>query len=127
MLRTRRHKLVAWTCIFAIWLSVFMPTISRSLGAMGTVQIFNDICTTSGLSHSDSGDSGKSSLPSGDHWNACGYCTLLANSPPVTGSFDILVATAATMSHDSPLLYDYTPPRPFRGQTHPLDPPLTIS
>ncbi|WP_211461597.1 DUF2946 domain-containing protein [Collimonas silvisoli] len=128
MSRIRRQKLVVWACLFAIWLDILMPTVSQSLKAAGTIQIYNDICTSAGLIHADPADSGKSSAPKADHWNACGYCTLLANSPPPPASFGVLQAIAASFAHASLALYDYIPPRPFRGQTHPLDPPpLTLS
>ncbi|WP_268907159.1 DUF2946 domain-containing protein [Collimonas humicola] len=130
MFRIRRQKIVVWSCLFAIWLGILMPTVSQSLKASGAIQaynqIYNEICTSAGLVQ-DHGGSGKSSMPAGDHWNACGYCSLLANSPPPTASFDLLLATSATLSHASPLLYDYIPPRPFRGRTHPLDPPPALS
>ena len=127
MLRIRRQKLVVWACLFAIWLGILMPTVSQSLKAAGTIQISNEICTTAGLVHADSGDGGKSSAPHADHWSACGYCTLLADSPPPAVSFGLLPATAEAIAHASPLLYDYIPPRPFRGQTHPLDPPSSLA
>ncbi|MEO6918496.1 MAG: DUF2946 domain-containing protein [Collimonas sp.] len=128
MSRIRRQKIVVWSCLFAIWLGILMPTISQSLKASGAIQvyhqIYNEICTSAGLTHTDPG--GKP-LPAGDHWNACGYCSLLSHSPPPAVSFGLLATTSAAVSHASPLLYDYIPPRPFRGQTHPLDPPLKLS
>jgi hypothetical protein len=127
MLRIRRQKLVVWACLFAIWLGILMPTVSQSLKAAGTIQIYNEICTAAGLAHAAPADSGKSSAPNADHWNACGYCTLLANSPPPATSFGLLPASAAAFAHAGLPPYDYIPPRPFRGQTHPLDPPLTLS
>ncbi len=127
MLRIRRQKLVVWACLFAIWLGILMPTVSQSLKAAGTIQIYNEICTTAGLVHVDATDSGKSSAPNTDHWNACGYCTLLANSPPPAVSFGLLPISATVSEHTGLPLYSYIPPRPFRGQTHPLDPPLTLS
>lgn len=127
MLRIRRQKLVVWTCLFAIWLGILMPTVSQSLKAAGTIQIYNDICTAAGLVHADPVDSGKSSVPNTDHWDACGYCTLLANSPPPAVSFDLLPISATVSAHTGLPLYSYIPPRPLRGQTHPLDPPLTLS
>lgn len=126
MLRLRRQKFAVWACLFAIWLGVLMPTVSQSLKASGTIQISGDICTTTGLVQAPA-DNGKSSLPSTDHLNACGYCTLLVDSPPPAASFDLLLTTSAAVSHTLPLLYVYLPPRPFRGRTHPLDPPLTIA
>ena len=129
MLRIRRQKIVVWSCLFAIWLGILMPTVSQSLKASGAIQaynqIYNEICTSAGLVQGDG--NGKSTMPAGDHWNACGYCSLLANSPPPTASFALLLATSAAPEHASPLLYDYIPPRPFRGRTHPLDPPLAFS
>ena len=131
MLRIRRQKLVVWACLFAIWLGILMPTVSQSLKAAGAIQrygeIHGEICTAAGLVSADPGDSGKSSAPHADHWNACGYCTLLANSPPPTAAFGLLPNVAASIVHAVPLLYDYIPPRPFRGQTHPLDPPSALS
>ncbi|NKI69782.1 DUF2946 domain-containing protein [Collimonas pratensis] len=106
-----------------------MPTVSQSLKASGAIQaynqIYNEICTSAGLLQGDG--SGKSTMPAGDHWNACGYCSLLANSPPPTASFALLLATSVASEHASPLLYDYIAPRPFRGRTHPLDPPPAFS
>ena len=129
MLRIRRQKIVVWSCLLAIWLGILMPTVSQSLKASGAIQaynqIYNEICTSAGLIQGDG--SGKSTMPAGDHWNTCGYCSLLANSPPPTASFALLLATSAAPEHASPLLYDYIPPRPFRGRTHPLDPPLAFS
>lgn len=127
MLRIRRQKLVVWACLFAIWLGILMPTVSQSLKATGTIQIYSDICTSAGLVHADPADSGKSSAPNADHWNACGYCTLLANSPPPTVAFDLLPISVTASAHAGLPLYSYIPPRPFRGQTHPLDPPPTLS
>jgi len=127
MLRIRRQKLVVWACLFAIWLGILMPTVSQSLKAAGTIQIYNEICTTAGLAHhAGPADDGKSSAPNADHWNACGYCTLLANSPPPAVSLALLATAPAAFAHAGPLLYDYIPPRPFRGQTHPLDPPSSL-
>ena len=129
MFRIRRQKIVVWSCLFAIWLGILMPTVSQSLKASGAIQaynqIYNEICTSAGLVQGDG--NGKSPMPAGDHLNACGYCSLLANSPPPVSSFDILPATAVTAAHVQPLLYDYIPPRPFRGRTHPLDPPPAFS
>ncbi|HWW05308.1 DUF2946 domain-containing protein [Collimonas sp.] len=127
MLRIRRQKLVVWACLFAIWLGILMPTVSQSLKAAGTIQISNEICTTAGLTHAGPADDGQSSAPHADHWNACGYCTLLANSPPPAVSLPLLATVAAVFVHASPLLYDYIPPRPFRGRTHPLDPPSSLA
>jgi len=132
MLRIRRKKIVVWSCLFAIWLGILMPTVSQSLKASGAIQaynqVYNEICTSAGLLQgSDNGSGGKSSMPAGDHWNACGYCSLLADSPPPAMPFDLLLATSAAVAHASPLLYDYISPRPFRGRTHPLDPPAALS
>jgi len=128
MLRIRRQKLVVWACLFAIWLGILMPTVSQSLKAAGTIQIDNRICSAAGLvSAPPPTDDGKPSAPGAGHWTACGYCTLLADSPPPPASFDLLQATVAPFAHASFLPYDYIPPRPFRGQTHPLDPPLLLS
>lgn len=127
MLRIRRQKLVVWACLFAIWLGILMPTVAQSLKAAGTIQIYGEICTAAGLVSADPGDSGKSSAPHADHWSACGYCTLLAGSPPPTAALELLFNATATVAHAAPLFYDYIPPRPFRGQTHPLDPPSTLS
>jgi len=128
MLRLRRQKFAVWACLFAIWLGVLMPTVSQALRASETVQISGDICTATGLVQATADhDHGNSSAPVGDHLSACGYCTLLADSPPPAASFDLLLATSAVVSHTLPLLYTYLPPRPFRGRTHPLDPPLTTA
>ncbi|AMP00575.1 hypothetical protein CAter282_2729 [Collimonas arenae] len=126
MLRLRRQKFVVWACLFAIWLGVLMPTVSQSLRASGAAQISGDICTVTGLVQAPV-EHGKSSAPADDHLNACGYCTLLANCPPPVASFDLLFATSAAVSRTLPLLYTYLPPRPFRGRTHPLDPPQTTA
>ncbi|PUA17789.1 DUF2946 domain-containing protein [Glaciimonas sp. PCH181] len=127
MLRTRRQKAVIWTCLLALWLSMFMPAISQTLMARGSAGVFDQICTSSGLVHLDANEGHKPSMPMADHSNACGYCTLFANSPPVISTFELVIPTVAIVLHDSPLLYEYLPPRPFRGQTNPLDPPLTLS
>lgn len=131
MFRIRRQKLAVWACLLAIWLGILMPTVSQSLKAAGTIQNYSDIvgeiCTSAGLSHVAPGDGSKSSTPAGDHWNACRYCSLLAHNPPPAVSFGLLHAASAQVAHVSRLHYDYTPPRPFRGQTHPLDPPLPLS
>lgn len=134
MLRIRRQKIVVWSCLFAIWLGILMPTVSQSLKASGAIQaynqIYNEICTSAGLiqgGHGSDSSGGKSSMPAGEHWNACGYCSLLADSPPPAISFEPLLAAPAVQGHATALLYDYIPPRPFRGRTHPLDPPLLFS
>ncbi|MEB0011476.1 DUF2946 domain-containing protein [Glaciimonas sp. Gout2] len=153
---TRFQKRIVWTCLIALWLSMFMPAISQTMKAMTatrTAQIVNDLCTSSGLVHLDTNKGDNYSLlvnetgdhqdhpnqdghdghdrhdghdSHADHGDACGYCTLLAHSPLVTSYFHIMVVTAVTTSHAVPLLYDYYPPRPFRGQTNPLDPPSPL-
>ena len=138
---TRFQKRIIWTCLIALWLSMFMPAISQTMKATRTAQIVNDLCTSSGLVHLDANSGDNYSLPAtdhqghdghdghdshADHGDACGYCTLLAHSPLVTSYFHVIVATAVTTSHAYPLLYDYHPPRPFRGQTNPLDPPTLL-
>lgn len=129
---TRWQKRIIWTCLIALWLSLFMPAISQSVQARGNAQMFNDFCTSSGMVHLDAnaslptgGDAGSRDdhQGHGSHGDACGYCSLMAHSPLVTSYVDLVVASAPAMAHERPLLYDYLPPRPFRGQTNPLDPP----
>ncbi|MGC7403220.1 DUF2946 domain-containing protein [Pandoraea pneumonica] len=105
MIRTSRRRLYAWIGLAAMWLAICMPAISQVLAAQrATVDRPIDVafCTVDGktqtvvLSSSNASSHGHDAAGSSaqhdqashaahaDQGDVCGYCSLLANHPPLT-------------------------------------------
>jgi Protein of unknown function (DUF2946). len=85
--RTSRSRLVAWLAMAAVWLTVVMPVISRSLPMSGMDGMDAGAwCTSHGLStqHPPASPNPSSSL------DKCGYCSLFCHSPMVAGGAVLL-------------------------------------
>lgn len=92
MLTRSRKRFSAWLGLTAMCLALCVPVVSQWLAAHrdSVSQIDATLCTVAGLTQSlaptvASSDSRATSHHSqaADHGDACGYCSLLANHPPL--------------------------------------------
>ncbi|WP_150790329.1 DUF2946 domain-containing protein [Pandoraea iniqua] len=108
MTRTSRRRLCAWLGLAAMWLAICVPAISQVLaahraaterpidaafctvdGRTQTVVLLSRVQTTDDASATARHDSAshaahESHATHADQGDVCGYCSLLANHPPLT-------------------------------------------
>lgn len=92
---TARKRLFAWLGLAAMWLAICMPAVSQALAAHRAEQsrmLDAAFCTVDGMAlatpaHAyDSDGIHGARMPHVSHDNqgdVCGYCSLLANHPPL--------------------------------------------
>lgn len=101
-----------------MWLAVCMPAVSQYLAARHAdvdAAIYSVYCTTAadheiGPASDHALSAPLKSLPAGDHAQACGYCTLLANHPPLIHVAPVVVPSFAWIARAGPVV---VPPTPF--------------
>ena len=85
MLRVRLQKLGSLLGLLAIMMSVLAPTVSQALAShqrlSSALATYCTVEVTADSSHHD-GSPNHSIAP---HWQACGYCNLLAHVPTLPG------------------------------------------
>ena len=83
--KARRQTWVAWLALFAMWLTVGMPVVSRMLPSHTMSMDMGSWCTPHGLSdhHPNSPSEPASPL------DKCGYCSLFCHSPLVLGDVSL--------------------------------------
>lgn len=123
----RRHSLLIWLCILAVWLGACMPAASalqRTISGSKS-PAWQEICSVG--SRDLNGTSGADSSKHGNSLDLCGYCSLAAHTPLLSPSVTALPAMLR-VTVPAPVLpqYVYFPPRPLHGRTHPLDPPRPV-
>ncbi|EON11711.1 MULTISPECIES: DUF2946 family protein [Pandoraea] len=131
---TARKRLFAWLGLAAMWLAICMPAVSQVLAAHRAEQarmLNAAFCTVDGMApamalapttraHDGEGMHGAS-MSHGSYDNrgdVCGYCSLLANHPPLampalTGAVSFAwIARAGPAAHTRPANAQlaYTPP-----------------
>ncbi|MBR8192825.1 DUF2946 domain-containing protein [Burkholderia vietnamiensis] len=74
-----RNRLTAWLGIFAMWLIVIAPSVSRGLAARDADTPIAPICSVDRQSDADQHAPAV-------HFDACGYCDLLAHHVPAPAS-----------------------------------------
>ncbi|MGU7773884.1 DUF2946 domain-containing protein [Burkholderia sp. MR1-5-21] len=74
-----RNRLTAWLGIFAMWLVVFAPIVSQGLAARDGHTPTAPICSVDRQSDADNHAPAV-------HFDACGYCDLLAHHVPAPAS-----------------------------------------
>ncbi|MFJ2991175.1 DUF2946 domain-containing protein [Pandoraea sp. NPDC087047] len=133
---TSRKRLTAWLGLAAMWLAVCMPVVSQVLAAHRTEQArLLDVafCSVDGaprtlpvamVASAHAHDSDAMHGASMSHTaherqgDVCGYCSLLANHPPLvmpalTGAVSFAwIARAGPVAHTAPVSHPlaYTPP-----------------
>jgi len=95
MLIRSRKRFGAWLGLLAMCLALGVPVVSQWLAAQRSAdaQIDAAFCTVAGLAQVGAGDTGLGDLHGGmhhaqasehgAHGDACDYCSLLANHPPL--------------------------------------------
>ncbi|MEW5314929.1 MAG: hypothetical protein WDW38_006388 [Sanguina aurantia] len=79
---------VAWLALVALWLTIGMPVVSRSLpDGMASVDL-GAWCTGHGLVDHASQRPAAPAAPT----DKCGYCSLFCHSPLIAGEVGLLVA-----------------------------------
>ncbi len=126
----RRHSLLIWLCILAVWLGACMPAASALQRTLNGVELSaaQEICTVTGIALNDAAKSDRNSGNHGNPMDLCGYCSLAAHTPflaTVTTALPAMLRVAGPLPPQLPQ-YVYFPPRPLHGRTHPLDPPRTV-
>jgi hypothetical protein len=92
MLRLRLQKIGSWLGLLAILMSTLAPTVSQTLAAHDRLgNALASYCSAQ-QPPSDPGDAGKTAPASGYHWQACGYCGLLAHLPVLPGIVAVFAA-----------------------------------
>jgi Protein of unknown function (DUF2946) len=101
--RAIQRRFVAWLAIAAMALVAFAPGISQYLVAVHAMSSVDALCPEHAvLAHQGHSDHGSPDKPSGEHGDACGYCTLLSHSP-VTPTVFRLATIAMPVHADAPI------------------------
>ncbi|WP_322882102.1 DUF2946 domain-containing protein [Pandoraea sputorum] len=101
MTSSSRKRLTAWLGLAAMWLAICMPIVSQGLAAhrAGQARVLDAaFCTVDGATHASSAvlvagtahghddathGAGMSHAAHENQGDLCGYCSLLANHPPL--------------------------------------------
>jgi hypothetical protein len=138
--RTPRARLVAWLGLLAIWLAVVAPVVTQLLASPWfaspaaqvdlRAQLSAALCSAhDAFSPIAARASHSPAAPSHDdhHAKACGYCNLLAHSPPVGGA-SFVAALPRLASHRVPVhLARHVLFSPRFAFATPRGPPLTVA
>jgi hypothetical protein len=98
-MHTRRlQKLGSLLGLLAILMATLAPTISQTLAWNHRLSVALDTyCTVSATDDGSAAHGGKTSRSTALHWQACGYCSLLAHAPAVPhAATPLAVALAVT-------------------------------
>ena len=79
--KPRQGKWIAWLALAALWLTLGMPVVSRSLPAGMASMDLGASCTGHGPDDHHRQAPGEPSAPT----DACGYCSLFCHSPLIAG------------------------------------------
>jgi len=85
--KKRQGKWVAWLALAAMWLTIGMPVISRSLPDGMSSMALGAWCTGHGLSDQHPQAPSDPSAPT----DKCGYCSLFCHSPLIGGHAGIVL------------------------------------
>jgi hypothetical protein len=93
------RKVGALLGLFAILMATLAPTISQAVAQQRDVSLLTDwVCSAQATpEHQGEAKSGTHALS--DHWQACGYCSLLAHIPPAPAVQPTFATTVWAIQH----------------------------
>jgi hypothetical protein len=85
--------------LLAILMATLAPTISQALAASRGADTMSGVYCSMRSMHHDAPDTKSDTHSLMSHWDACGYCSLLAHIPVVSSVQASLVITARAIQH----------------------------
>ncbi|WP_313768158.1 DUF2946 domain-containing protein [Burkholderia pseudomallei] len=119
MTARRRIRLTAWLGLFAMWLVVFAPIVSQGLAARYANTPAAPICSVDGQPDADNHAPAV-------HFDACGYCDLLADHTPAPPSAILQLHAVESYGIAQPLVSLTFVSRDVRRAARPRDSPHFI-
>ena len=116
--KKRQGKWMAWLALVALWLTIGMPVLSRSLPERMDAMELGGWCTEHGLS-----DHHRTAPANPATTDRCGYCSLFCHSPLIAGCAGMGVPPSALPLQSSIALAGNAGPAPRVLSARPRGPP----
>jgi Protein of unknown function (DUF2946) len=84
--------------LFAILMATLAPTISQAMAPRDVGLLMDWVCSAQATPEHQ-GESKSVAHTLSDHWQACGYCSLLAHIPPAPGVQPTFATTVWAIQH----------------------------
>jgi hypothetical protein len=110
---------LGWMAIVAVWFTVLVPTVSRTLPVVALSDL-GAWCEGTPAAHHDRGGDHRDADADG----ACGYCTLFAQMPALGGRFFIATVVPVAARLDPVVPRPHHVASPSRVHAPPRGPPV---